>query len=64
MQQTPDVYSTPLGGGVAAGPSMISYNQQMQQTQVANFISRWTLYLLPCRVLVTVTPHQLDKVGL
>ena len=40
MQQTPDVYSIPLGGGGAAGPSMISHNQQVQQTQVANFISK------------------------
>ena len=46
IHQTPDVYSIPLGGGGAAGPSMIGHNQQTQQTQVAKLLSGSTLYLL------------------
>ena len=62
MQQIPDVYSIPLGEGGAAGSLMIGHNQQAQQTQVAKFTSGLTLYLLPCRVIVT--PHHLEGVGL
>ena len=28
-------YTTPLGGGGAAGPSVVGHNQQTQQLQVA-----------------------------
>ena len=31
----------------------MDHNQQAQQAQVANFISGLTLYLLPCRAMVT-----------
>ena len=40
----------------------MGHNQQAQQAQVAKFISGLTLYLLPCRAIVT--PCHLEEVRL